>query len=204
MTSVFWYSISLIIIGIIGMLVIFEIKKRIKIVCFCVVLIGLIYQGIYVFWEKQENVKATKEDRDMQRRTLDNQYGISTKLDNLGDEVEDIKDGEKQNLFERDPLVGIWTELESLNRTLKINERRSLGELAGIYYDEVNKIPTYFNYQEWQGAEKFIYAEIKKMIGTNAHNAEHNKKQKDSFDELRNRLLVAKERTVNENKLKQE
>ena len=190
------YAVCLILIGTINCLFGFKKlpSKRVKISFFIIVVTCLSYQGIYTWIEKQESINAGEEIKNSQDEIIAGQYGLSGTMRRVEGAVDNLKESEEKDLLKNDPLTYISLELTNIKNELSWMRRKSFRELVSTYYDEVNKIPVYFNSQEWVEAEKFIYAEIAKSIGSRARNREHKQEMFVDFKQIHDSLVQAKER----------
>ena len=159
---------------------------RIAKILMVIAAIGALYiLAKYQFIEKQEQ-KYSDYMASMERRD------ISKKL-------EEMKEKDSKGLLtdvDYDRYIALY--LENINLTLKQLDHNNLREWIGIYFDNVDKIPIYYTYEEWKESEKFVYSSIlNEIIGSFANrNIRGGRRDKviQDFKDARNRLLTAKDR----------
>ena len=111
-----------------------------------------------------------------------------------------MKQKEQKGLFtEADYGRYIALHLENINLSLRRLNSKNMRERITTYYEEVNKIPVYFNSQEWKESEKFIYDSMLDEINgdfnsRNMFDSGLRTKALEIFNKERNRLIQAKER----------
>lgn len=191
---------SLTVVGIIGALLALipeqKLKKGVKITLFIGILMCLVFQGYYGLSEKK------KEDY---RNFLEGLYqdAMLRKTNQLSEDFREFKEKEKKGTLTSDDYNRyIVHYLEMINLTLKRFDWKNTREWVTTYYDEVDKIPSYFTLQEWKESEKFIYnSMIKEINGNfasrNIYNSSIRQGVLKTFNTERKRLLDAKEREFN-------
>lgn len=198
-----YYYISLAAVGIITALVSFipekKFKKRYKKLSFIAILICLAFQSWYGFQEKR------KADYKESRNEF-TQEQLSRKQAEISDNIEDLKKKDKKGLL-TDAEYGryIAYHLENINLTLERAGWKNMREWVAAYYEETNKIPSYFTPEEWKESEKFVYDSfIEEINGNfssrNMYDSGIRLKVLEIFNKERNRLLSAKERELNKAK----
>lgn len=187
------FFISLFVVALISALFGFipehRIKRSVKIF-FIIIIVGcLLYQGWYGYEKKKD-----ADDKDFE----DDLYkeGTNRSLKGIEEITNELKDKEKKGtLTDADYNLYIAHYLENIDVTLREFNRKSTREWITAYYEEVNKIPGYFTFQEWKEVEKLLYSSILTEISNKRFsNKEKRQKALEMFEVQRNRLLQAKER----------
>jgi len=160
----------------------------------CIIIPFLFFQGWYGFNEKRrQDLKDSRAELTQDQMSL-RQSEISSNLKELKE-----KD-QKGTLTNAEYGLYLARYLESIDLTLKRQQWKSLREWVALYHDEVNKIPLYFNLEEWEQSEKFIYDRIiEEIVGgfasKNISNSDRRTKAFAAFQKERDRLVNAKKRT---------
>ena len=198
-----FYYISLLVVGVITTLIRFvpekKFKKAYKNLSFLLIVICLIFQFWYGLQEKR---KADYKDR----RNEFTQDELSRKQTKISENIEELKEKEKKGLLtDTDYSRYIAYHLENINLTLQRNEWKNMREWVTTYYDEVNKIPSYFLLDDWKESEKFIHESfIDEINGNfnsrNMYNGGVRLKVLETFNKERDRLLASKEKEFNKTK----
>ena len=198
-----FYYISLLVVGVITTLIRFvpekKFKKAYKNLSFLLIVICLIFQFWYGLQEKR---KADYKDR-LNEFTQDE---LSRKQTKISENIEELKEKEKKGLLkDTDYSRYIAYHLENINLTLQRNEWKNMREWVTTYYDEVNKIPSYFLLDDWKDSEKFIHESfIDEINGNfnsrNMYNGGVRLKVLETFNKERDRLLASKEKEFNKTK----
>lgn len=189
------YIISLITIGVVGGLGFFKLKKTHKKGWFTILIVCLLFQGWYFYKDKQAEYYKNREDAYYQSENL-------RKQDKISNDINEMKQKEQKGLFtEADYGRYIALHLENINLSLRRLNSKNMRERITIYYEEVNKIPVYFNSQEWKESEKFIYDSMLDEINgdfssRNMFDSGLRTKALEIFNKERNRLIQAKEREL--------
>ena len=151
------------------------------------------FQGWYFYKDKQEESYKDRRDAYYQSENL-------RKQDKISNDIDEMKQKEQKGLFtEADYGRYIALHLENINLSLRRLSSRNMRERVTAYYDETNKIPAYFNPQEWKEGEKFIYDSMIEEINgdfnsRNMFDSGLRTKALEIFNKERNRLIQAKER----------
>lgn len=117
--------------------------------------------------------------------------------------LEDLKEKEKKGLLkDSDYTLYIVRYLESIDHTLKFKGGKDTREWLTTYYEAVERIPSYFNPQEWRESEKLIYESMVNEIGGHFNmrgtfGSGMHKELLEIFKNERVRLIQAKEREFN-------
>ncbi len=169
-----------------------KLKKGIKTTLFIAILICLAFQGYYGLSEKK------KEDYRNFLKGL-NQNTILRKTNQLSEDFKEFKEKEeKGTLTSNDYDRYIVHYLEMINLTLKRFDWKNTREWVTTYYDEVDRIPSYFTFQEWKESEKFIYDSMVNEINGNFASRNISKHRRierlETFKKERDKLVQAKER----------
>lgn len=187
------FFISIVIVGILSAAIGFKISKGIKIVLFVVIVICLVFQGWYGMKEKETADYKVYKEALYQDESLRRQASISK-------DIGDLKEKEKKGLLtDNDYSLYIARYLESIDHTLKYRNGKNTREWITTYYDEIAKIPRFFNFEEWSSSEKLIYDSMVEEI--NGHFAARGTfdsgmrpKLLEIFNQERERLRNAKKR----------
>lgn len=196
-----FYYISLLVVGVVTMLIRFVPETKFKTVyknlSFILIVICLIFQFCYGLREKR---KADYKDR----RNEFTQDELSRKQTEISENIEELKEKEKKGLLtDTEYSRYIAYHLENINLTLRRNGWKNVREWVMTYYDEVNKIPSYFSLNDWKESEKFIYESFIDEINGNFNSRNmYNGRLKvlETFNKERDRLLASKEKEFNKTK----
>ena len=153
MSTIFFASIC--IVGILSAAISFipenRIPKGIKILLFILIATCLAFQGWYGMKEKKVSDDKAYQDALYQDESLRRQASISKDID-------DLREKEKKGLLTgNDYILYIARYLEGIDNTLKYQEGKNTREWVTSYYEEITKIPSFFNSEEWMNSEKLIY-----------------------------------------------
>lgn len=153
MSTIFFVSIA--IVGILSAANSFipgnRIPKGTKIFLFVLIAVCLGFQGWYGLKEKEAADDKAYQDALYQDESLRKQESISKNIN-------DLKEKEKKGLLtDNDYSLYISRYLESIDHTLKYQGGKNTREWVTSYYEEIAKIPNFFNFEEWTNSEKLIY-----------------------------------------------
>ena len=168
-----------------------KMSKGIKIFLFAGIILCLIFQGWYGWNEKEATDRKDSKDNSFQNESLRGQDAIQC-------DIRELKEKEKKGLLTgADHSLYIARYLESIDHTLRFGDGRNTSEWVTLYYDEVEKIPSFFSLEDWKKAEKLIYTSIRDEIS--GYFAARNRtgpvrlKVIEVFNEERNRVVKSKE-----------
>jgi hypothetical protein len=155
-----------------GIFLLFNISKKFrekhKILYFFLYLtaaVSVIYSSIYVFYADEEKMVVDKEFQEKTGKSLD---WIDRGVGSVGSKVNELKSksdkkGQK-DFFDHDYNLDIVLKLDELNRNIELIRRTYRKDFIIFYYEDIEKIPDYFNYKEWEESEQIIYTKIKNLI----------------------------------------
>ena len=154
-------KIFFIIVGVVGVISAINIfvpsekmTRSIRITLFSVIALCLVFQSWYGWKEKKSSDRKAFKDALYQDESLQGQSSISKDL-------QELKAKEKKGLLsEAEYPLYIARYLESIDQTLKFRDKKNSREWITLYYDEVNKIPSYFSLADWKESEKLIYSSM--------------------------------------------
>lgn len=128
-----------------------KMTKAVKLVLFIIIVSCSLFQGWYGWQEKRLSDHKAFKDAVYQDESLRGQVSIAR-------DIQDLKDKEKKGLLsDSDYSLYIARYLESIDRTLKFHDGKNIREWIVLYYDEVDKIPSYFSLDDWKESEKVIH-----------------------------------------------
>lgn len=160
------------------------------------IFLGLIAFACLVFTlsYQQREKKIDEEKRAYSEMRTDYQMKeIKGKLD-------DLKEKEKKGLFEDiDYLNRIGWELDRLNLNLEKNERIIKEQYLTIYFNEIEKIPKFYNWEEWKETENILFNRIFRHLqgyfnARGVFNSGEWKELEKEFNQQREKYIKAKER----------
>lgn len=197
------YYLSISILGILSAINnIFQQKFKGKFrVSIFIIILGCLFIAVYYgIEEKKAAADKTLNDEVYQDRSIRNQEDISRNVKELK-ELEEKK--EKGLLTNDDYITYIVLHLESIDRTLKFKDNKNIRSWITAYYEEVEKTPSFYNFQEWTNRELMIYRSILGAINSDfsargLYNSGMRTKVIETFKEERERLLNAKKREFQE------
>lgn len=143
----------------------------------------------YQIIEKKERIYSQYREEEARRR--------------IYEKIDELKEKERKGLLTDDDYSRyIALHLENINLTLQRLDRKNMREWVITYYEEVNKIPSYFSPQEWKDSEKFIYDSMIENIknsfsARNIFDSPLRTEALEKFNKERDRLLKAREREYN-------
>ena len=191
-----YFFVSLFIVGVVSLILSIwssgKFYKPWRILFFLLVVSCLAFQTYFGYSEKKAADLSERRNGLFQDQSLYRQSEISQ-------DIKELKEKDKKGLLtdvDYDRYIALY--LENISLTLKQLDRNNLREWTGIYFDNVDKIPKYYTYEEWKESEKFIYSSIlNEIIGSFAsRNIQGGGRDKviQDFKDARNRLLTAKDR----------
>ena len=195
MDKVFFISIT--IAGILSAAVSFipedKFSKGAKIIIFILIIVCLGFQGWYGMKEKKASDEKAYQDAVYQDESLRRQASISK-------DIGDLREKEKKGLLtNNDYSLYISRYLESIDNTLKYRDGKNTREWVTTYYEEVAKIPSFFNFEEWLRSENLIYESMVNeingfFVARGTFDSGMRPKLLETFKQERETLLNAKKR----------
>ncbi len=159
MKVLFYFStVYLAIIGIFALFYNFT-ERKLRFKLFLIVL--AISALLFSLWYDNKEKALEKQDRDISETTT------RQKLDKVDNQLAELKEKEnKSPLQEDDYLRYICLYLDRIDINLSGISRNFRKDFALDYFSDLEKIPKYFNFEEWKNTESKIYERnIEKIKG---------------------------------------
>jgi hypothetical protein len=201
MDKLFYISIAIVaILSTISNFYQHKFARRIKNGVIIAIFLCLGFQVFYGIREKKAADNKAVSDEMYQDRSIRNLADISRDVNELK-ELEEKK--EKGLLTNNDYIRYVVLYLESIDRTLKFKDNVNVRSWITVYYEEVEKTPSFYNFQEWTNRELMINRSILGAINSDfsargLYNSGMRTSVIESFQEERERLLNAKKREFQE------
>lgn len=122
-----------------------------------VALVGSVLSIGYAFYEKQ---LEDKKNSAFQQSTSSQLYGIDNGISSVDFKIEEMGreiSTKKKSPFDHDYQLDIVLKLDDINRNINQISKTYRVDHILSYFEDLNKVPEYLNWEEWKDSEQRIY-----------------------------------------------
>ncbi len=124
----------------------------------------------------------------------------SNRMQEIKGKLDDLKEKEKRGIFkDTDYLNRIALELDAMNLNLDKREPIIKEQYLTIYFEEVEKIPSFYNLDEWKDTEALLFNRILQQLkgyfnARGMFSSGEMQAIEKEFNKEREKYIIAKER----------